>query len=250
MSGTTIRTSVIIPAFRAWSTLPGVLDALSPQLSPALEVVLVESGINRCAATTVRTVCGCKNAGRGCEWSHCPTSARGMARNIGAAQAGGRLLAFLDADAIPSPDWLGRAEQALGPGAEVAAGAILNGTPQGRTGTARILRVVSAPPATNSPRTRRQPAGAKAKALLRDGWRLPRGSANRRRHRTHRAPREPCNPDFIPRGWRSPAITTSLQLVPREIGREDFPALTAWNSCLDARPDPRHAWLRIRMEPR
>ena len=63
----------------------------------------------------------------------------GRARNIGAAQAGGDLLAFLDADAVPEPRWLDRLAASLTPGTDAVAGAILNGTPWHPIGTAGYL---------------------------------------------------------------------------------------------------------------
>jgi glycosyltransferase involved in cell wall biosynthesis len=63
----------------------------------------------------------------------------GPARNIGLEQAGGEWLAFTDADALPEPDWLDALEQALSPGADVVAGAIVNGTPNSVVGTSDYL---------------------------------------------------------------------------------------------------------------
>lgn len=63
----------------------------------------------------------------------------GKARNLGAAQARGELLAFLDADAVPSPNWLDHLERAVVGAVDAVAGAILNGTPESRVGTAEYL---------------------------------------------------------------------------------------------------------------
>lgn len=38
-----VRITVIVPAYRGWSTLPGALDALAPQLTAEHEVVLLQS---------------------------------------------------------------------------------------------------------------------------------------------------------------------------------------------------------------
>ncbi|MGH3114527.1 MAG: glycosyltransferase, partial [Gaiellaceae bacterium] len=57
----------------------------------------------------------------------------------GAAHSEGDLLAFLDADAIPDPEWLDELERALTPGIDAVAGSVANGTPRSRVGTAGYL---------------------------------------------------------------------------------------------------------------
>jgi glycosyltransferase involved in cell wall biosynthesis len=51
----------------------------------------------------------------------------GPARNLGAAQANGRWLCFIDADAVAEPGWLTAAAAALRAGAHVVGGAVLQG---------------------------------------------------------------------------------------------------------------------------
>jgi cellulose synthase/poly-beta-1,6-N-acetylglucosamine synthase-like glycosyltransferase len=64
----------------------------------------------------------------------------GEARNLGAQAAGGSLLAFLDADAVPGSTWLAQLRAAMNGGTAVAvAGAIHNGTPHDAIGTASYL---------------------------------------------------------------------------------------------------------------
>lgn len=48
-------------------------------------------------------------------------------------------MAFLDADAIPYPDWLDELERALVPGIDAVGGSVLNGTPRSGVGTAGYL---------------------------------------------------------------------------------------------------------------
>jgi GT2 family glycosyltransferase len=128
-----IRTTVVIPAYRARSTLPAVLGALAPQLGPDREAILVDSTGDG-SATELSDV-----------WPWLRVIERpgrafpGAARNLGVAAARGELVAFLDADAVPAPDWLDRLEQALTNRVDAVAGAILNGTPDSRTGTADYL---------------------------------------------------------------------------------------------------------------
>lgn len=127
-----IQTSVVIPALSAWRTLPAVLEALRPQLEGAgREALLVESsGELSLAAIEDRW-----------PWVRALVLPRpalpGEARNVGAREARGEWLAFLDADCIPEPGWLDQLERSIGPAA--VAGSILNGTPRSPVGTAGYL---------------------------------------------------------------------------------------------------------------
>jgi glycosyltransferase involved in cell wall biosynthesis len=129
-----VRTSVIVPAYRAWKTLPGALEALRPQVERAdRELVLVES------TGTVSA----QELERRWPWARVlalpERTLPGRARNLGAREANGELLAFIDADAVAEPDWLDELEQALVPGVDAVAGAVLNATPRSLVGTADYL---------------------------------------------------------------------------------------------------------------
>jgi GT2 family glycosyltransferase len=123
-----VRTSVGVPAFRAWSTLPAVLDALASQVHDGCEVLVFESG-TRDDAPFARW-----------PWVRAVTVPErvlpGEARNRAAAAARGDVLVFLDADAVPDPGWLAALESALRPGVDAVAGAVGNGTPASAVGTA------------------------------------------------------------------------------------------------------------------
>jgi glycosyltransferase involved in cell wall biosynthesis len=141
-------TSVVIPAYRAWETLPLVLDALFHQVAGRndREVIVVESS----ADGRARAV-----AGRW-PWARLIILDRrasvGEARNIGVRHARGSLLAFLDADAVPSSNWLDELEQALTPEMEMVGGAILNGRPRSPvSAAAHILELLEWTPPRPDP---------------------------------------------------------------------------------------------------
>jgi len=126
--------TVVIPAYRAKATLPAVLKALEPQVTGRDREVIVVESTERTDATEATGLA------RDWPWVRFvwlgQRTLPGRARNLGAAAAGGELLAFLDADAIPDASWLDELERALGPDVELVAGAIVNGTPDDPWGTA------------------------------------------------------------------------------------------------------------------
>jgi len=99
-----MRISVIIPVFNGAPTLPRCLQALSDSQYPAAECLVIDDGstdgsalvAERMGATALSTGgrCGPANA-----------------RNLGARQASGEILLFLDADVAIHSDALGRIAQ-------------------------------------------------------------------------------------------------------------------------------------------
>jgi cellulose synthase/poly-beta-1,6-N-acetylglucosamine synthase-like glycosyltransferase len=130
-----VRVSVVIPAYRAWATLPTVLDALEPQIvdCPDRECILVVSSDERDAAEVERRW----------PWVHVialrTRAFPGRARNIAVERARGAAIAFTDADSPPAIGWLDELERALLPGLDGVAGAVANGTPESLVGTAGHL---------------------------------------------------------------------------------------------------------------
>jgi glycosyltransferase involved in cell wall biosynthesis len=129
-----VVTTVVVPAFHAWHTLPATLAALRVQVDrPDRELVLVES------SGTV----GRGEIERRWPWVRAivlpQRTLPGRARNLGIEAAQGELIAFTDADAVPEPGWLDELERALTPELDGVAGAILNGAAASRIATADYL---------------------------------------------------------------------------------------------------------------
>jgi glycosyltransferase involved in cell wall biosynthesis len=129
-----VRTTVVVPAYRAWRTLPRALEALRAEVDrPDRELILVESS-GRLAAEELE---------RRWPWAivvALPTrTLPGTARNLAIARARGELIAFTDADALAEPGWLDELERNLRPGIDAVAGGIVNGTPESAIGTSGFL---------------------------------------------------------------------------------------------------------------
>jgi GT2 family glycosyltransferase len=138
--------AVVIPSWRSRATLDAVLAALQPQLREGDEVVVVDSSADG-HADDVRSRY---------PWTRVialeTRTYPGAARNHGAAETTAPLLAFLDADTVPNPDWLEQLRDGLG-GAQAAGGSIVNATTGSRVATAAFLLEYDrwAPEATTSP---------------------------------------------------------------------------------------------------
>jgi GT2 family glycosyltransferase len=129
-----VRTTVVVPAYRAWRTLSRALEALRTEVDrPDRELVLVESSGGLAPAELER------------RWPWATVIALptrtfpGPARNLALAHARGELIAFTDADALPEPGWLDELERNLRPGIDAVAGGIVNGTPESAIGTSGFL---------------------------------------------------------------------------------------------------------------
>jgi glycosyltransferase involved in cell wall biosynthesis len=113
--------SFVIPCFRSRHTIGRTLEAVFAQeTSLCFEVIVVESSQDS-TAEWIRTSFP--------EVTIFPAKTRlapGAARNLGAEQAGGEYLAFLDADACPAPGWLSIMHRRLknSPAAKIVSSAI------------------------------------------------------------------------------------------------------------------------------
>lgn len=100
--------SVIVPARDAAATLGSTLTALAGQRSAgAYEVLVVDDG-------SVDATAAIADAHDGVRVLRQPARGPTSARNLAAAAATGRVLAFTDADCEPAPGWLAAGVRALG----------------------------------------------------------------------------------------------------------------------------------------
>ena len=110
--------SVIIPARDAQATIGRALDALAKQrLGGEFEVIVVDDGSTDATPAIVARAPGPVRL------VHQAAAGPAAARNRGVQEAEAGLLAFTDADCVPSPDWLREGLAALA-GAELVQGAV------------------------------------------------------------------------------------------------------------------------------
>lgn len=94
------RISVIIPHFNQAALLDRCLSALGPQVQAAgAEVIVVDNGSDRMPDAVIARHPGVRLAQE-------TTPGPGPARNLGVGLATAPILAFIDADCVPAPDWL------------------------------------------------------------------------------------------------------------------------------------------------
>jgi glycosyltransferase involved in cell wall biosynthesis len=94
--------SVIIPHRDGIDRLRLTLQALTTQTHSDFELIIVENGARSVVSEILNLV---ELLGLDARVLHCAEQGAGPARNLGAATAGGRVLAFLDADCRPAVDW-------------------------------------------------------------------------------------------------------------------------------------------------
>ncbi|MET0270537.1 MAG: glycosyltransferase [Sphingomonas sp.] len=104
------RVSVVIPHFNDLSGLDMCLSALARQTFPArdLEIIVSDNMSPQGEAAVRQTI-----AGRA-RFVTSTMRGAGPTRNAGVAVANGALLAFIDSDCIPEPEWLEQGLLALG----------------------------------------------------------------------------------------------------------------------------------------
>jgi glycosyltransferase involved in cell wall biosynthesis len=128
-----IEVSIVVPAYRADSTIARCLTSLLNQDFPGgYEVILCVSADQTDDLPTLEKHPRLKVL------THVPRLGAAAARNRAAAEARGRLIAFTDADVVADARWLARLVSAadLSP---CVAGSVVNGTPESAIGTAEYL---------------------------------------------------------------------------------------------------------------
>jgi glycosyltransferase involved in cell wall biosynthesis len=116
--GGVIAVSVIVPAFNAERTVGATLDALLRQdIDEPYEVIVVDDGSEDLTAQIAEA------AGERVLVLRQDRGGPGPARNLGASRARGDVLAFTDADCVPTPGWLREGLAALA-GADLVQGAV------------------------------------------------------------------------------------------------------------------------------
>jgi glycosyltransferase involved in cell wall biosynthesis len=114
--------SVVIPCRYHASVLARCLDSVCAQRTAAeFEIVVVDADADDAIAAVVRgfpqaRIVRCRDG-----------LLPGAARNLGASQARGTWLAFIDADCVAEDDWLENALAALAAGARVVGGSVSDG---------------------------------------------------------------------------------------------------------------------------
>jgi len=112
------RASVIVPALNAEATLGATLAGLAAQdLAEDFEVIVVDNG------STDGTAALAEGASLPVRILRKDPGPAGSARNLGAANAVGEILAFTDADCRPTPGWLREGLAAMG-AADLVQGAV------------------------------------------------------------------------------------------------------------------------------
>ncbi len=125
-----MKISVVIPAFNAETTLPRALDSVLAQTLPAYEVIVVDDGSEDGTASVAASYEGVRLVRQ-------ENSGVSAARNRGVEQAGGDWIAFLDADDYYYPWRLEEAARAL---AKVPEADFITGNFEYRTAGGKLIR--------------------------------------------------------------------------------------------------------------
>ena len=102
--------SVVVPTVDRPALLLRCLDAVLGGSFSDLEVVVVDQSRTDATRAALREHLGGEPRVR---YLHSDVTGASRARNLGAAQATGRILAFVDDDAVPVPGWLAAYDSAF-----------------------------------------------------------------------------------------------------------------------------------------
>lgn len=120
-----VRISVIVPSYNSLRTIGTCLQSVFKQKgAQRFEVIVVDS-------STDGTEEGVAEIFPNANLIHLQEKTiPGVARNIGAQQARGEILAFTDSDCIPASDWLQTISENLASGYDIVGGSVENGRPE------------------------------------------------------------------------------------------------------------------------
>ena len=121
--------AIIIPHYNDVVRLERCLAALMVQDLSGAEVVVVDNG-------STQPMDHLRATHPGARFVHEPGKGAALARNRGVAETTAPILAFLDADCLPAPDWVAQARRAGGQPGDIFGGRIdvFDETPGPRTG--------------------------------------------------------------------------------------------------------------------
>jgi glycosyltransferase involved in cell wall biosynthesis len=94
------RVTVVINTYNRAKSLERTLEGLRNQTYPKFEVIVVNG------PSTDNTDVLLERTARDIKVAACPEANIGLSRNIGVDIAAGKIIAFVDDDAVPSNDWL------------------------------------------------------------------------------------------------------------------------------------------------
>src|SRR5437764_854251 len=129
-----MRVSVVVPARNAAATIERALDAVARQeLGEPYETIVVDDGSADGTPELAE-----RSRAPGLRVLRQRPESPSAARNRGASEARGDVLAFTDADCFPTPGWLAAGLAAL-EGADLVQGAVERQAPDGRIRLDRTL---------------------------------------------------------------------------------------------------------------
>ena len=104
--------SVVIPSNHGRDELLNIVSAVCTQTVKPAQIVIVDSGAERCSCM-VEIVALCANYGIKLDYKYLKSVLPGAARNIGLVVANCELIAFVDVQTIPRPQWLEASQSVL-----------------------------------------------------------------------------------------------------------------------------------------
>ena len=114
--------SVIIPSYNSYATISYTVKSLLDEPNPLLKEVIVADSSDDGQTPALLESLRCERL----SVLRLPTkTGPAAARNLGAKQARGEILAFIDSDAYAAPDWITRISEAVEGGCRIGGGSLL-----------------------------------------------------------------------------------------------------------------------------